>query len=128
MTKSFLAGLLLAGAASVPVCAIAQEQAPATSTASFPAAAASPFGSVKPIDNADLNAVTGRGDLAQVVNAQNKGVVSGNTISGPSQTGTIHFDGGSFQNLNGLSLLSANTGNNVAINSSLNVNVSISNR
>ena len=127
MTKNLFIGLLVAGAVFAPVCAFAQEQAPAASSTSS-TAASSPFGSVKPVDNADLNAVTGRGDLAQVVNAQNKGVVSGNTISGPSQTGTIHFDGGSFQNLNGLSLLSANTGNNVAINSSLNVNVSVSNR
>ena len=127
MTRNILVGLLLTGAVLAPTCAIAQEQAPAASLAT-PAEAASPFGSVKPVDNADLNAVTGRSDLAQVVNAQNKGVVSGNTISGPSQTGTIHFDSSSFQNLNGLSLLSANTGNNVAINSSLNVNVSISNR
>ena len=127
MTMKLIVGLLLAGAALSPACAIAQELASTPSLAS-PTATASPFGGVKPIDNADLNAVTGRSDLAQVVNAQNKGVVSGNTISGPSQTGTIHFDGGSFQNLNGLSLLSANTGNNVAINSSLNVNVSISNR
>ena len=84
-----------------------------------------PFGSAKPINNSDLNAVTGRADLAQVVNAQNNGVVSGNTVTGNSQTGTIHFDSSSFQNLNGLSLLSANTGNNVSINSSLNVNVAI---
>lgn len=127
MTRKVIVGLLLAGAVLSPVCAIAQELASAPSPASS-AVAASPFGRVKPVNNADLNAVTGRSDLAQVVNAQNKGVVSGNTISGPSQTGTIHFDGGSFENLNGLSLLSANTGNNVAINSSLNVNVSISNR
>lgn len=126
MTRKSFVGLLVAAAAFSPGFALAQDQASVTSTS--PTAAASPFGSIKPVDNADLSAVTGRSDLAQVVNAQNKGVVSGNTISGPSQTGTIQFDSSSFQNLNGLSLLSANTGNNVAINSSLNVNVSISNR
>ena len=63
--------------------------------------------------------------MALVVNAQNNGTVSGNTIAGDTKTGTIQFDSSSFQNLNGLSLLSANTGNNVSINSSLNVNVAI---
>ena len=86
---------------------------------------ASPFGSSAAIDNSDLSTVTGQSDLAQVVSAQNTSNVSGNTVSGNSQTGAIQFDGGSFQNLNGLSLLSANTGNNVSINSSLNVNVAI---
>lgn len=84
-----------------------------------------PFEAVLPIANSDLNAITGQSDLAQVVRAENNSVVSGNTVSGNSQTGVINFDGGAFQNLNGLSLLSANTGNNVSINSSLNVNVAI---
>lgn len=84
-----------------------------------------PFGSSAAINNSDLSTVTGQSDLAQVVSAQNTSNVSGNTVSGNSQTGAIQFDGGSFQNLNGLSLLSANTGNNVSINSSLNVNVAI---
>ncbi|MDD1453253.1 hypothetical protein NHF48_023620 [Sphingomonas sp. H160509] len=84
-----------------------------------------PFNATEAVGNDDLNAVTGQSDLTQVVNAQNNGVVSGNTVTGNSQTGTIHFDSSSFQNLNGLSLLSANTGNNVSINSSLNVNVAI---
>ena len=105
--------------------AIAQAQT-ATAPAVAADANATPFGSVQPVGNTDLNGVTGRADLAQVVNAQNNGVVSGNTVTGNSQTGTIHFDSSSFQNLNGLSVLSANTGNNVSINSSLNVNVAIS--
>ena len=129
MTIRVLCGLLLAGAAIQSNYAVAQEVSASTPA---PAAAdqlgASPFGEAKPVTNADLHSITGQGDLAQVVNAENKGVVSGNTITGASQTGTIHFDSSSFQNLNGLSLLSANTGNNVSINSSLNVNVAISNR
>jgi hypothetical protein len=69
--------------------------------------------------------VTGREDTAQEVRAQNTATVSHNSVTGQSQTGTISFDSQSFQNLAGLSLLSANTGNNVSINSSLNVNVAI---
>lgn len=83
------------------------------------------FGTATPVDNAQLSTVTGQSDLSQVIRAQNTGVVSGNSVNGPSETGTISFDSNSFQGLNGLSVLSANTGNNVAINSSLNVNVAI---
>jgi hypothetical protein len=90
-----------------------------------PSAPASPFDAAKPVDDTALNAVTGQSDLSQVIRAQNTGVVSGNSVNGHSETGTISFDSSAFQNLNGLSLLSANTGNNVSINSSLNVNVAI---
>lgn len=122
MANRYFVRLLLAAAASaaLPIAATAQERsAPAEE---------SPFGVAKPIGNADLGTVTGRDELSQVVNARNASTVSGNSVTGNSQTGTIHFDSNSFQNLNGLSLLSANTGNNVSINSSLNVNVAISGR
>ena len=87
--------------------------------------APSPFEAADAVDDTALNAVTGQSDLSQVIRAQNTGVVSGNSVNGHSETGTISFDSSAFQNLNGLSLLSANTGNNVSINSSLNVNVAI---
>lgn len=90
-----------------------------------PAPVDAPFGETAAVDNALLGSVTGQADLSQVVQAQNNGTVSGNSVSGHSQTGTINFDGSAFRDLNGLSLLSANTGNNVSINSSLNVNVAI---
>lgn len=124
MTKYLCAASLALTALLLPMAAAAQEQ---TARASGDAQA-TPFGAVQPIADTRLAAVTGRDDLAQVVSAQNKGVVTGNTVSGHSQTGTIQFDASSFRNLNGLSLLSANTGNNVSINSSLNVNVAISSR
>lgn len=60
-----------------------------------------------------------------IVDATNSSEVAHNIINGNSTTGTISFDTSSFQNLNGLSVLSANTGNNVSINASLNVNVAI---
>ena len=85
----------------------------------------SPFGAQAPVATAELGAVTGQADLAQEIRAQNTGTVSHNSVTGNSQTGTISFDAQSFQGLNGLSVLSANTGNNVAINASLNVNVAI---
>jgi hypothetical protein len=106
-------------AAALPVAAAAQGAPPA------PPVQANPFGAAAPVDNAQLGAVTGQSDLSQVIRAQNTSTVSGNSVNGHSETGTISFDPNSFQNLNGLSLLSANTGNNVSINSSLNVNVAI---
>jgi hypothetical protein len=122
--RTLFLGLALA-ATALPAVAAAQGDLPAPVPAA-PAAvpAAGPFGAA-PVDNALLGTVTGQADLTQVVQAQNRSEVSGNTVSGNSQTGTINFDPNSFQNLNGLSLLSANTGNNVSINSSLNVNVAI---
>lgn len=88
-------------------------------------APASPFGSQRAVAATELSKVTGQADVAQEIRAQNTSTVSHNSVSGNSQTGTISFDAQSFQGLNGLSVLSANTGNNVAINASLNVNVAI---
>ena len=78
-----------------------------------------------PVATGDLAKVTGRADTAMAIRAQNTSNVSHNSVIGQSQTGTISFDQSAFQNLAGLSLLSANTGNNVSINSSLNLNVSV---
>lgn len=72
-----------------------------------------------------LQKVAGRADLAQEIRAANSAMVTGNRINGDSVTGAVSFDGQAFQNLNGLAVISANSGNNVAINASLNVNVSI---
>ncbi len=84
-----------------------------------------PFRVGQKVSSDTLNAITGQADLAQVIRANNTSTVSNNSVSGNSATGTISFDNGAFQGLNGLSVLSANTGNNVAINSSLNVNVTV---
>ena len=86
---------------------------------------AAPFGAVAPLEGSALSTITGRSDTSLIIRAQNSATVSNNTVSGQSQTGTISFDAQAFANLNGLSLLSANTGNNVSINSSLNLNVAI---
>ena len=77
------------------------------------------------VATAELSEITGRDDTVQDIRAQNTSTVSHNSVIGQSETGNISFDASSFQAMAGLSLLSANTGNNVSINSSLNVNVSI---
>lgn len=84
-----------------------------------------PFGSGATLSEGQLSGITGQANLAQDIRVNNTAEVSHNSVVGTSVTGTISFDSQSFQNLNGLSVLSANTGNNVAINSSLNVNVGI---
>jgi hypothetical protein len=90
-----------------------------------PPARATPFSKAKSLPDNALQKIVGREDVSQVVNARNTGTVANNTIGDHSTTGTITFDGQAFQGLNGLSVLSANTGNNVSINASMNVNVAI---
>lgn len=83
---------------------------------------------VAPIGDDELHAIAGRADLSQVTQraeARNTSTVANNSVSGTSVTGAINFDGSALQNLTGLSLLSANTGNNVSINAAMNVNVAI---
>jgi len=99
-------------------------QAPASEASGTPTNPLT-FAGAKQVDDVQLGRITGMSNLAQVVSAQNSSNVSNNQINGNSQTGAIGFDASSFQNMNGLSVLSANTGNNVSINSSLNVNISL---
>ncbi len=89
-----------------------------------PVLPASPFGKAPVADNT-LGTVTGKGDDTQAVLATNTASVIGNRVVGNSTTGVITIDGNAFQSLNGLAIINANTGNNVAINASLNVNVAI---
>jgi hypothetical protein len=87
-----------------------------------------PFANAAVADDARLADITGMADvrvIQETNNAQNTSTVSGNTINGDPTSGLISIDGGSFGNFNGLAVISANTGNNVSINSSMNVNVAI---
>lgn len=87
-------------------------------------ASAQMFG-VAAVADDTLGTVAGKADLEQSVRADNRATVSNNRVIGNSVTGVISIDGNAFQNLNGLAIVSANTGNNVVINASLNVNVAI---
>jgi hypothetical protein len=88
-------------------------------------AQAAPFLAGEALSSRELGGIAGKADTNLEVRAQNSSTVSNNSISGPSQTGTISFDAQAFQHMSGLALLSANTGNNVSINASLNVNVAV---
>lgn len=115
---------LIALALASPVAAQTAPAAPSPTVETTPAET-SPFGGTTSVDAQALGAVVGKTDVSMVIRAQNTSNVSNNSVNGNSVTGTINFDASSFSSMNGLSLLSANTGNNVAINSSLNVNVAL---
>lgn len=79
--------------------------------------------SATPLDVSALNAETAREDVSQIAAAEQSSQVAHNTINGPSTTGTVSVDGNAFQNLQGLAIINANSGNNVSINAALNVNI-----
>jgi hypothetical protein len=110
-------------AVAVMTCGVASAAAMGEPPTPSPAAPA--FAAAKPLSESALQKVAGREDLAQKVTATNTAVVAHNTVQGDSTTGAVSFDSNAFQNLRGLAVLNANTGNNVAINASLNVNIAI---
>lgn len=63
--------------------------------------------------------------VEQTTTVTSTSTVTGNTINGDFTTGTITLGGGALDNFNGLALFNINTGNNVAINSAMTVNVAI---
>ena len=78
------------------------------------------------ISDADLGQVAGREDTgAMIAAADQRNVVANNSVSGNSVTGDVVIDGNAFQNVQGLAVISANTGNNVAINSAMNVTINM---
>lgn len=78
------------------------------------------------VTEADLGEVTGRENTATLAAiATQRNTVSGNSVTGNSVTGSVQIDGNAFQNLQGLAVISANSGNNVAINSAMNVTINL---
>ena len=90
------------------------------------------------LDSADDDAMAGfavveesalseiRGGEGTVMNLQDlEAVVSGNTVQGTVNTGDAMIGGNAFSNLDGISSVVVNTGNNVSIQSSTVVNVVI---
>ena len=63
--------------------------------------------------------------VQQTTTTTSTSTVEGNTINGDFTTGTINLGGGALDNFNGLALFNINTGNNVAINSAMTVNVAL---
>lgn len=91
-----------------------------------PAGAEAPAFGTEALGDSALGRVSGRQGADQYAEANETGVVSNNSVNGSSVTGAVQIDGAAFQNLQGLSVINANTGNNVAINAAMNVNISLS--
>jgi hypothetical protein len=89
-----------------------------------PIAAPSPFATGAVADEA-LGGIAGREDTNQNAVANLNAGVSRNSVGDNSTTGDARIADNAFQNLSGLSILNVNTGNNVAINAAMNVNISI---
>ncbi len=81
-----------------------------------------------PVDDTGLQKVAGREDVGQVAFANQTNDVTHNSVIGNSVTGSVQFSDNAFQNVSGLAVISANSGNNVAINSAMNVTISIAPR
>ena len=88
-------------------------------------AALSLFGSARSVDDGALDQATAREDLSLVAQSQQATSVSNNSVNGTSRTGEVTISDSAFQNASGLTVLNSNTGNNVAMSGSINVNVTI---
>lgn len=118
-----VAALILAISPATP--AMAQENAAPVAAP----AAADPFASAGVLDEAALGRIAGREDTALLVaRATQQNTVANNSVSGTSVTGNIQIDGNAFQNIQGLAVINANSGNNVAINSAMNVTINMAPR
>ncbi|MBC9033917.1 hypothetical protein IAG41_16110 [Sphingomonas sp. JC676] len=90
-----------------------------------PAVAEEPF-TQAPVSEETLKAIAGREDLTMIAKAQQTAGVSRNSVGDNVVTGEVRISDNAFQNMNGLSMVNVNTGNNVAINSAMNVAIAIS--
>ncbi len=95
---------------------------------STPLAAQQVFDPAGAVSDSALESTAGKANLGQLSIANQENNVAGNSVIGNSSTGAVAIDGNAFQNLNGLAVINANSGNNVAINAALNVNVAIAPR
>lgn len=84
-----------------------------------------PFAGKSVVEDEALRAIAGREDRAQVATTDQVAGVSRNTVGDNSRTGEARIADNAFQNMQGLSILNVNTGNNVAINAAMNVNISL---
>jgi hypothetical protein len=89
-----------------------------------PAAAQDAF-AAPPVAEEALGTIAGRADTSLVARSNQTSVVAENSVGDGVTTGDVRIDAQAFQNLQGLSLLNVNTGNNVSMNSAMNVTISI---
>ena len=75
-----------------------------------------------------LGHLTAKEDVNLVSQAQQSSTVANNSVVGNSLTGAVQFSDSAFENISGMAVVSANSGNNVSINAALSVAVSINPR
>jgi len=117
--------ILAAVLAASPMAAYAQEPAALTPAPAERAPAAATLFGAAAVSETTLQTVAGREDTNQISQAELAAGVSNNSVGDNVSTGNAQIDGNAFQNMSGLSILNVNTGNNVAINAAMNVNISI---
>jgi len=82
----------------------------------------SPFAASRATDDAALGRATAREDLSVISETTQTSTVTNGTVTGTT-SGDINFTDNAFQNATGLTVINANSGNNVAMNASITVNV-----
>lgn len=124
MTKTYTA--LACAIAVMAAPAMAQEK-PAADAENMPAVEteAPVFADIKPVEEAKLAKIAGREDLTQLTNSEQANLVAANSVGDNSSTGTVAFSGDAFNNVTGITIVNANTGNNVAINAAVQVNIAL---
>lgn len=112
---------------SVPMLALAlcAGSAARAQSSAERAAQARPFSTDKLAPEAVLDRATAREDLSLAAQSQQAATVSRNSVNGTVNNGAVSIAGSAFQNASGLTLINANSGNNVAMNGSINVNIVI---
>ncbi len=129
MKRSSALALTIACLAPVSVPALAQDAAGETEANAIVEAQVETSSSIfasQAVSETTLRTIAGREDTTQLSQADLKASVSQNSVGENSVTGAAQIDGNAFQNMSGMSILNVNTGNNVAINAAMNVNISIS--
>lgn len=98
---------------------------PRSAAQPVPIATTDPFGGDALADD-ELLQQNGRQDTLQEARNAQVASTSNNQVNGASKTGAVGFADQAFQNISGLTIVNANSGNNVAMNVAMNVSISIS--
>ena len=96
---------------------------PAEAQSDTPAQSA--FEGVTSLGDEVLGKTTGREDIAMMSDSTQVSSVNNSSVNGTSQTGELSVSGNAFQNVSGLVVINANTGNNVSFNASMQVNIAL---
>ena len=126
MNKAIFITASIAAAIAFHASTARAQTTPATVPAAPQAIADQPAFATAAVADGDLGKATGREDTGTMIaSATQRNTVANNSVVGNSVTGNVEIDGNAFQNLQGLAVISANSGNNVAINSAMNVTINL---